>query len=218
MAKGHFSRYSGHVQQSPTETRHDRRKAATRAALVRAARELLVEAGPEISVQAITDRADVALGSFYNHFADKPAVFAAAATDALLEFEDHLIASTRHLDGVLAVFAARLRLYGRMPDSHPDIATVMTLLPPSVDASPHGYSLRALADVEAAVAAGELTVDDVDIRLIAAAGAMRTMVGLRQRDPGIAVERVDDLTAVLLGVFGVDDEQAAALAHGPLPS
>jgi len=200
------------------EGRHSRRKAATRAAIVRAARELLVLDGTEVSVQAITERADVALGSFYNHFDGKPAVFEAAATAALEEFEESLVARTHHLRGVLAVFAARLRLYGRMTDTHPEIATVMMCLPPSAHLAPHGYSLRALADVEAALAAGELAVDDLDIRLIAAAGSMRSLVALRQRDPSMSAERVDDLAAVLLEMFGLSPVEARELAHVPLDS
>lgn len=217
MAKSHYPLYPDHVEEPAAATRHDRRKAATRAALVRAAREALVESGTEVSVQAIADRADVALGSFYNHFADKNAVFGAAATEALLEFEDFLVASTAHLGSSVSVFAARVRLYGRMHDSHPDIATVITSLPPSPDSAPHGYSLRALADVDAAVAAGDLPAQDVDIRLIAATGAMRHLMMLRRLDPTIPPERVDDMVEVLLGTFGVPPERAAALAHEPLP-
>lgn len=216
MAKSHSRLYADHVEEPAAETRHDRRKAATRAALVRAARELLVEVGPEVSVQAIAERADVALGSFYNHFADKPAAFAAAATDALLEFEDHMIAATAHLSPRTAVFAARMRMYGRMRDSHPDIAAVITSLPPSPDAAPHGYSVRALADAEAAVAEGELRPQDLDLRLIAATGSLRHLMLLRQLDPSIPPERVDDMVELLLGTFGVPSEVARSMAHTPL--
>jgi AcrR family transcriptional regulator len=220
MAKGHSTRYHDHMSDrsdSVAETRHDRRKAATRAALVRAARELLVEVGSEVSVQAITDRADVALGSFYNHFPDKPAVFAAAATDALLEFEDHLIARTEHVHPRAAVFAARMRLYGRMRDSHPDIAAVIVSQPPSAEAAPHGYSLRALADAQDAVAEGEIRPQDLDIRLIAATGSLRHLMLLRHLDPSIPPERVDDMVELLLGTFGVAPDQAREWSHGPLP-
>ena len=218
MAKGHYSRYSDRMERaSPLPDRHARRKAATRAALVRAAREVLMDTGADVSVQSITDRADVALGSFYNHFADKTAVFAAAATEALLEFEDFLISKTEHIQPRTAMFAARMRLYGRMRDSHPDIAAVITSQPPSADAAPHGYSLRALADAEAAVAEGELLPQDLDIRLIAATGSLRHLMLLRQLDPNIPAERVDDMVELLLVTFGVSSEHARAWSHGPLP-
>jgi AcrR family transcriptional regulator len=196
--------------------RHSRRKAVTRAAIVAAARELLVEVGTEVSVQAITERADVALGSFYNHFDGKPAVFAAAVTDALQEFESWLVERTDPRDGPVAMFAARLRLFGRMTESHPHVASVITSLPPSAELAPHGYSSLARSDVDTAVAAGEIDVDDVDIRMIALQGAFRSLVGLRQRDPSVDPGRVDDMVAVFLELFGLTRTAANDLAHRPL--
>jgi AcrR family transcriptional regulator len=53
-------------------TRFERRKRATRQRLVQAAADLLIERGCDaVSVQAITDRADVGRGTFYLHFKDK---------------------------------------------------------------------------------------------------------------------------------------------------
>ena len=73
-----------------------------------------------------------------------------------------------------------------------------------------------LADVEGAIASRGLQADDLDIRLIATVGALRHLVVLRDRDPSIGPERVDDLIAVLLGLFGVPAATASALAHAPL--
>ncbi len=219
MAKGHYSRYHDHMESDSSVgvDRHSRRKAATRAALVRAARELLVEDGPDVSVQAITDRADVALGSFYNHFEGKPAVFAAAATDALIEFEAALVSATKDEHDMLAMFAARMRLFGRMPDSHPHVAAVLTRVPPSPDLAPHGYSLQARADVDGSAIALQFSPDEIDIRLIAAHGGFMELVALRQRDPSVGPERADDLAAVMLQLFGVSRETAEAIVARPLP-
>jgi AcrR family transcriptional regulator len=218
MAKGHYPRYRDHMKDDHASVtgRHSRRKAATRAAIVGAARELLAEDGTDVSVQAITERADVALGSFYNHFGGKQAVFAAAATDALEEFENWLVARTAHLGDLVSVFSVRMRLFGRMSDSHPQVAAVLTRLPPSPELAPHGYSARARADVDAAVAAGEIAVDDIDIRMIAAQGSFRSLVALRQRDPSVGAERADDLAAVILELFDVPRATAQELAHRPL--
>ncbi|RYJ04976.1 MAG: TetR/AcrR family transcriptional regulator, partial [Actinomycetales bacterium] len=65
------------------ETRFDRRKARTRAALVGAAQELLAQGLTNVSIQEVTESADVGLGSFYNHFASKDELFEAAVQDAL---------------------------------------------------------------------------------------------------------------------------------------
>jgi AcrR family transcriptional regulator len=52
--------------------RAERRRLHTRALLMAAAGELLVEVGyPKLTIKAITDRADVGYGTFYLHFTDK---------------------------------------------------------------------------------------------------------------------------------------------------
>ena len=53
-------------------TRHQRRRLRTRSQLMQAALELLLETGYDnLTVQHITDRADLGRGTFYIHFKDK---------------------------------------------------------------------------------------------------------------------------------------------------
>ncbi|MFM9441118.1 TetR/AcrR family transcriptional regulator [Streptomyces acidiscabies] len=54
---------------APPGNRFERRRAATRNALVSAARQILAETSDTgVGIQAIADRADVGFGSFCNHF------------------------------------------------------------------------------------------------------------------------------------------------------
>jgi AcrR family transcriptional regulator len=56
----------------PTVSRHARRRAQTRSLLVESALQLVLERGYEaITIQDITDRADLGRGTFYIHFKDK---------------------------------------------------------------------------------------------------------------------------------------------------
>ena len=64
-------------------TRVDRRKERTRNALLGAARQFLSEGRTNVSIQEITDAADVGFGSFYNHFESKDALFEAAVGSTL---------------------------------------------------------------------------------------------------------------------------------------
>jgi AcrR family transcriptional regulator len=60
------------IVDTPPENRAERRKQRTRLALIAAASELLQERGyVNVTLQAITDRADVGYGTFYLHFKDK---------------------------------------------------------------------------------------------------------------------------------------------------
>ncbi|MGZ4587545.1 MAG: TetR/AcrR family transcriptional regulator, partial [Mycobacteriaceae bacterium] len=69
---------------SPAPNRLDRRKARTRATLVAAAQRFLAEQGrADVSIQEITEAADVGFGSFYNHFSTKEELFADAVSATL---------------------------------------------------------------------------------------------------------------------------------------
>ncbi|MEV1243472.1 TetR family transcriptional regulator [Nonomuraea sp. NPDC049750] len=65
-------------------SRGERRKLRTRRALIEAAQEIYAERGDfEVSIQQITDAADVGFGTFYNHFSSKAELLDAAIAEAL---------------------------------------------------------------------------------------------------------------------------------------
>ena len=63
--------------------RFDRRRAKTRAALVEAAQAFLAEGQTGAPIQKVTERADVGIGTFYNHFASKEELFEVAVREAV---------------------------------------------------------------------------------------------------------------------------------------
>ena len=74
--------------ESKTE-RPDRRRARTRAALLRAGQQLFSERSVDgVSIDDIVAAADVAKGSFYNHFPDKDALAAALSDVARASIEE----------------------------------------------------------------------------------------------------------------------------------
>ena len=95
-----------HTGEAPN--RLDRRKARTRAALIRAAQSFLAAGKPEVAILEITQAADVGLGSFYNHFDSKDELFRAAVDDAL-----DLLAAV--LDQLTAAWTTRLTSSRRAP-------------------------------------------------------------------------------------------------------
>jgi AcrR family transcriptional regulator len=77
---------------TPLLSRHERRRRQTRQLLIQTALQLLLEKGYDaLTIQEITDRADLGRGTFYIHFKDKIDVIWAGFKDLFqdLEKESH---------------------------------------------------------------------------------------------------------------------------------
>jgi AcrR family transcriptional regulator len=72
----------------PAPSRHERRRQQTRRQLIETTLKLVLEKGYDsITIQDITDRADLGRGTFYIHFKDKADVVWAAIQDMMREME-----------------------------------------------------------------------------------------------------------------------------------
>jgi len=70
----------------PQPSRHERRRQQTRSSLIQATLLLVLEKGYDaITVQDITNRADLGYGTFYIHFRDKDDVLWAAIEETIME-------------------------------------------------------------------------------------------------------------------------------------
>jgi AcrR family transcriptional regulator len=73
---------------TPPASRHERRRLRTRKLLIQATLQLVLEKGYDaISIQDITDKADLGRGTFYIHFKDKEEVVWTMFQDLYQEFE-----------------------------------------------------------------------------------------------------------------------------------
>ncbi|MEV7342086.1 TetR/AcrR family transcriptional regulator [Streptomyces sp. NPDC093544] len=204
---------------APPHNRFERRRAETRQALVRAARQILAETGDaSVSIQAIAERADVGFGSFYNHFESKAELFDAAVRDALEElgqtFDEHL----QGIDDPAELVAAGFRLGVRMADSQPELMQVMRHRGLSHIHSDSGLAARATRDLEAGIASGRFIIADPTIALTALGGSLLALVELRFARPELdGDEAASNLAEMLLRMLGVSPEDARDVARRPLP-
>ena len=105
-------------------TRHERRRLQTRQQLIRATLDLVLEKGyGSVSVQDITDRADLGRGTFYIHFKDKDEVLWTAFQDLFsrLESEAH---SQLDRDAPQAEYYGLLNIF-RHADQNRDLYRVL---------------------------------------------------------------------------------------------
>ena len=198
--------------------RLQRRKERTRAALIGAAQRLIAEGRVNVPVLEITQAADVGMGSFYNHFDSKEQLFEAAVADVLDAHGALLDRLTASIEDPAETFATSFRLTGRLFRRRPQESEILLANGWALLSSDRGLAPRALRDIKAAAEAGRFRIDDPDLALATAGGALLGLGALlredRDRDDAHAADAV---TENVLRLFGVDVDEAHAICQRPLP-
>ncbi|ORW69127.1 TetR family transcriptional regulator [Mycobacterium saskatchewanense] len=199
-------------------SRLERRKQRTRAALVKAAQRLIAEGKINVPVLEITRVADVGMGSFYNHFDSKEELFAAAVADVLDAHGAMLDRLTASIEDPAETFAASFRMTGRLFRRRPQESEILLANGLSLLSSDRGLAPRALRDIEAGVAAGRFHIDDPELALAMAGGALLGLGKLLRDDPGRDDALASDaVTESVLRLFGLGAADAHAICQRPLP-
>lgn len=199
-------------------SRVEQRKARTRQALLEAAQAFLASGSTDVSVQQITERADVGLGSFYNHFESKSELFEAAVVGVLEEHARTLLEQTEGMQDPAEVLATRFRLTARLAETSPAVAAVFVNSGMNFLISDQGLAPMARADIEYAIQAGRLPHQNPHLALVATAGCLLGYLQVRLIQPErISVEDADALTERLLVMLGMRSRDAKRLAHKALP-
>ncbi|QYX81538.1 TetR/AcrR family transcriptional regulator [Streptomyces akebiae] len=199
--------------------RFERRRAETRNALVRAARQILAESGDtSASIQAIAERADVGFGSFYNHFDSKAELFETAVVDALEEFGQAFDERLTGIDDPAELVAAGFRLSARMADSHPELMQVLRRRGLGHIHSDNGLARRALRDLQVGIASGRFTAPDPVVALSVLGGTLLSLVELRFARPEVNGDQAAvNLAEMVLRMLGLSTDDAHEVARRPLP-
>jgi len=199
--------------------RTDRRRERTRRALIDAARRILAEQGTtDVSIQEITDTADVGFGSFYNHFETKAELFEAAVREVLEEYGEALDRACADLTDTAEIYAVGLRMTARLAGTRPAVAQVLVQVGMSYAWAEQGLAARALRDIRNGIDAGRFTIEDPRMGLLATAGCVLAFLQITLDQPGeFAESDADGLAEMLLRMLGMSARSARAVAHRPLP-
>jgi AcrR family transcriptional regulator len=185
---------------STTPTRGSRRRALTRQALTGAATELIAEKGVAgLRIQEITERADVALGSFYNHFKTKDELVEAVVAETIDVRAQAIVERMASIEDPAEVVSFACRRVIRIAYDEPGLAWLFVHLDRAdvlFEAMVLPYWMETL---ERGIAAGRFDIRDTHIALTGVTGG------------AIAVMR-----AVLEGRYGGDAD--SVFAEGVLRS
>jgi AcrR family transcriptional regulator len=206
-----------HRTVAPTN-RQERRKERTRLALVRAAQSFMAAGNLNVPILAITQAADVGMGSFYNHFDSKDELFRAALEEALDTLGALLDELTVHVDDPVQVFAQSFRLVGRWHRRNPELSRVLLNSRLALGGSKRGLTPRARRDIGDGAQAGRFTVRDPELAATIVGGtALALGQFLRDHPERDDADTTDQVTEDLLRMLGVSAREAQRACSLPLP-
>jgi len=199
------------------ETRTERKKRRNREELIRAAYALLAEKGIDATtMQDITERADVGLGTAYNYFGSKEELVTAAIEQSM----DRL---ARRIETVTNTFDDPAQVYAYGWYTVIDTATtdrrwrwLMQRSEVTADAIFRCFGPYAMRDLEQARAAGRYVFDDVELVWRQAIwGAVGVCRGIG--DGAVPAEKITEAVVNMLGMVGVARAEAWEIARRPRP-
>jgi AcrR family transcriptional regulator len=189
----------------------DPRPARTRQALLKAAHELIVEKGVAgLRIAEITERAEVALGSFYNHFATKEELVEAVVSEVLGSLAGEIIpADPAAGDPAVAAITA-LRRFIRLAYEDEPFSRLLVNLSRGEEVFLSAISPFAHTALERSAAAGTFDIEDVDVAVATTVGGGLSLI--RQILEGQIGAGADAVYArTVLRGFGVNSRQAARI-------
>lgn len=186
----------------PPPARQDRRKERTRAALMEAAHHFIAEGeDTHTSIQAITERADVGFGSFYNYFSSKEELFEAVVASTVEEYFGWLDEHLPTNDDPAERLMESVRLTGRLAIDQPAIAAILTRRVSLLGNAEDQRGQRIRADIRAVLAANGGAPESLEGDILVTAALGSIMAVLRRTitlSPAEIVDAADVLGPAVL--------------------
>ncbi len=200
----------------PIDIKPDRRRARTRAALLQAGESLFAAQSVEaVSIDDIVAAADVAKGSFYNHFADREALARAIAGQVRAEAEAQVDQINDGVADPARRMARAQMVFARFALQNPQRARAMMRLfaGATLPNAPLNRGVR--ADIEAGLASGAFRGLTVETGVLMAMGMAMVAVSrvLESRGQTSPADLCRDLNFGLLRGLGVAEDLALALSN-----
>jgi len=199
----------------PKTERVDRRRVRTRAALLRAGQQLFSERSVDgVSIDDIVAAADVAKGSFYNHFPDKEALAQAASDMARASVEEMAATLSVGVDDPAERVARALSAFARQAVENPVGVGAMLRLFHGAGIPDFPMNRGVRADVHAGIRGGRFLGLSVESGVLLTVGVAQILVArvLEHGGRREAETLARDLVFGLLRGLGLEPASAKAIA------
>ncbi len=166
-----------------------------------------------MSIQDITDEADVGLGTFYNHFKSKIEVVKAIADEYFENYTEVLESLLTDLDDPAEVISVSYR-YTLTLALDAQIFPILLHLPAIY--LRQKIALRASADVDAGVQQRRFDVDNSEVLMTSITGMLLGVMESYAQG-SLSQSNAEHTAVYFLRLLGIDENEAKALVSMPMP-
>ncbi len=210
----------GRAPAEEREPRGARRKRETRYRLLRAAFELMAERGADaVTINEITDAADVGFGSFYNHFVSKEAVYEELFTTVFSQFGLMLEQLTLTVSDPAEVISISVRHTISYARSQPLWGRFFLREGYSPQGISRGLAPHLARDIAKGIAQRRFDVGDPLLASVGAGGVVMGSIAIQAAKlRGVSTDNLEQrAAAAVLRSLGLTAQEAAKVAKRPLP-
>lgn len=185
--------------------------------LVEAAHILLSQGEEKVTIQAITDAADVGAGTFYNYFQNREEIFDAVVDDAVERLGQRLDAMTRDMEDAAEIYSFSLRHLMGMAVTDPVWGWLVVRLGIAHNRLISILGPRAKRDLMIGIKSKRFSIPDVDMATAITFGALLSAIYTHLENPS-----KEDPSAVfaetMLRMVGIAPEEAKRITKLPMPA
>jgi AcrR family transcriptional regulator len=204
------------VERSVALKQPNRQRRKTRTALINAAQQLFAQTPVEgVTVDDIVGRADVAKGSFYNHFGDKNALADEVYDEIAKELESHICANNEAISDPALRIARALCTVMEYARSHPQRIQALLSLEDRRTNYVSQLNQGLANDVQNGLNSGRLDGVDIEAGVLTVVGLVGvTMRSVISRDVGGSAKALGSaMAACALRALCVEPAEAARLGN-----
>lgn len=203
------------MSEARSTTRQSGRAERTREALIRAGRKLFAEHPVDaVAIDDIVRAADVAKGSFYNHFPDKEALVRSVTGEIRSGVERAVARANAGVDDPARRVVRAVCVYMRYAVDEPERAGVLVRVHSGHTSTSAPLNQGLVEDVSAGLAAGRFAIATMESGVLYILGVSQISLIRIALEPSLAlaVTLSQQMCALLLRGLGVAPGEADALA------
>ena len=187
----------------------------TRDALIRAGRQLFAERAVDaVAIDDIVQAADVAKGSFYNHFTDRDDLVKAVVGEIRAALEARVGEVNAEVADPARRVARAVCVYQRYALDEPQNARVLVRVQSGFASLSSPLNQGAIEDITAGLASGRFSIATTEAGLLFVLGVSQTAMARTSRDPqpALAISLAQQVCALILRGLGVPSAEAETIA------